>query len=381
MRLRGTKVLAVVALASACMLSACGGAKGAAKASTNPNELPPANPIAVAKMAQGVQASKEPNGHARAVALLREAVTLDAKLWEAHYDLGIVSAQVGELREAETALATAAKLAPAQEDVAVALAEVRRRRGSFKDAADALADFVKQNPEALVARTLYVTSLRDSGQLDKAVAEGREVLSRRPGNAGALSELALCHLAKGERDVAELLVKQAIDTDAKSAVAHRTMGLVQLARGDDAAAFQSFQKAAQLDPMDTTARANMGAVLLKAGVYAKAEEQFRAILAVTKDDAAAEVGLAAAIRGGSDGKPGPKLEEARAMLDRVLAKDPHNTAALFNLGVLLVDFFKKPQDGMKYFEQYLADAADKDPQRPEAQKYIAMIAAGKGAAK
>lgn len=359
----------------------CGGAKGKVQSGPATGELPPANPLAVAKMAQGVAASKEPNGRARAIALLREAVTIDPKLWEAHYDLGIVSAQGGELRDADAALTIAAKLAPAQEDVAVALAEVRRRRGSFKDAADALADFVKANPEALAARTLYVTSLRDSGQMDRAIAEGREVLSRRPGNASALSELALCHLAKGERDVAELLVKQAIDTDQKSAVAHRTMGLVQLSRGDDAAAFQSFQKAAQLDPLDTTARANMGTVLLKAGVYAKAEEQFRAILAVTRDDAAAEVGLAAALRGGSDGKPGPKLDEARAILDHVLSRDPHNTAALFNLGVLITDFLKKPQDAMKYFEQFLADAADKDPARPEAQKYIAMISAGKGPAK
>lgn len=368
-------------LALALFAFACGGAKGQAKVGAGDGVLPPANPLAVAKMAQGVQASKEPNGHARAIALLREAILLDAKLWEAHYDLGIVSAGAGELRDAEGALATAAKLAPIQEDVAVALAEVRRRRGSYKEAADALSDFVKANPEALSARTLYVTALRDSGQMDRAIAEGREVLSRRPGNASALSELALCHLGKGERDVAELLVKQAIDTDGKSAVAHRTMGLVQLARGDDAAAFQSFQKAAQLDPLDTTARANMGSVLLKAGVYGKAEEQFRAILAVTKDDAAAEVGLAAAIRGGSDGKPGPKLEEARTILERVLARDPHNTAALFNLGVLTVDFLKKRDDALKYFEQFLADAADKDPARPEAQKYVAMISAGKGAPK
>lgn len=375
-RLVRTIFVALVALGVAC-----GGAKAKVQPGAGAGELPPANPLAVAKMAQGVAASKEVNGHARAVALLREAVTIDPKLWEAHYDLGIVSAAGGELRDAEAALAIAAKLAPTQEDVAVALAEVRRRRGSYKDAADALADFVKANPEALAARTLYVTALRDSGQMERAIAEGREVLSRRPGNASALSELALCHLAKGERDVAELLVKQALDTDPKSAVAQRTMGLVQLARGDDATAFLSFQKAAQLDPLDTTARANMGTVLLKAGVYGKAEEQFRAILAVTKDDTAAEVGLAAAIRGGSDGKPGPKLDEARAILEHVLSRDSHNTAALFNLGVLITDFFKKPQDAMKYFEQFLADAADKDPARPEAQKYIAMISAGKGAPK
>ena len=49
-------------------------------------------------------------------------------------------------------------------------------------------------------RALYVTALRDSGQLDLAMKQAREVLVRRPGDATALAELALVHLAKGERD-------------------------------------------------------------------------------------------------------------------------------------------------------------------------------------
>ena len=130
---------------------------------------------------------------------------------------------------------------------------------------------MQTHPNALDARTLYVASLRESGQIDKAIAEAREVLVRKPADATALAELALSRLTKGEKVAAALLAKQALDSNPNSAVAHRATGLLDLANGDDAEAFAEFRKASQADPHDTTSRLNMGVVLLKAGAYAKAE--------------------------------------------------------------------------------------------------------------
>jgi Flp pilus assembly protein TadD len=340
------------------------------------NALPPANPAAVAKMAQGVQAAKDPALRARAATLLREAIAIDPNLWEARYDLGVVLAGSGDLAGAEVELAAAAKLAKDAEEVAVALAEVRRRRGENRAAADGLGDFVQDHPNAIDARILYVATLRESAQVDKAIAMAREVLVRKPGDASALSELALCHLAKGEKETAQLLVKQALDSDAKSAVAHRAAGLIALANGDDAAAFVEFRKAAEADPRDTTARLNMGNVLVRAGAYVKAEEQFRAILAISPDDEDAMVGLAAALRGEADDKHPQKLDEARVLLEKALGLDAHNVAALFNLGVLYADFLKKPGDGATYFKRFLADAPSDHPMRAEAERYISAAATG-----
>jgi tetratricopeptide (TPR) repeat protein len=292
-------------------------------------------------------------------------------LWEAKYNLGVVLASGGDLGGAEDQLRTAQKLAPEIQDVIVALAEVERRRGENRSAADLLGDFVQAHPAAIDARTLLVGALRNSGQLDKAIAQGQEVLVRKPGDAAALAELALCHLAKGERDTAQLLAKQALDSNGKSALAHRAMGLIQLQNGDDALAFQSFLKASQEDPRDTTARLNMGGVLLHAGAYAKAEEQYRAILQVSPDDNEAQIGLAAAIRGQADSKTPAKLEEARQILTKVLERDPHNIGALFNLGVLYADFLKKPAEATPLFQRFLSDAPSDHPARAEAEKFIA----------
>jgi tetratricopeptide (TPR) repeat protein len=354
----------------AVALAACGGGHTKVGSTTGPHVLPPANPLAVSKMVQGVGAAKD-GQRDRAVALLREAIVIDPNLWEAKYNLGVVLAGGGDLAGAEDQLRTAQKLAPDIQDVVVALAEVERRRGENRSAADLLGDFVQAHPQALDARTLFVGALRNSGQIDKAITQGQEVLVRKPGDAAALAELALCHLAKGERDTAQLLAKQALDSNGKSALAHRAMGLIQLQNGDDALAFQSFSKASQEDPRDTTARLNMGGVLLHAGAYAKAEEQYRATLQVSPDDNEAQIGLAAALRGQADSKAPARLEEARQILSKVLERDPHNIAALFNLGVLYADFLKKPAEATPLFQRFLSDAPGDNASRAEAEKFIA----------
>ncbi len=368
----GASACAVVwALAAA----ACGGSRAVAPAVPVATQRVPAKPAAVGKMVEGVQAAKE-GQRDRAVLALRDAVALDAKLWEARFDLGVLLANTGDLAGSESELSAAAKLAPEAQEVAVALGEVRRRRGENGLAADGLTDFVRSHPNAIEARTLYVASLRDSGQLDKAISEAREVLLRKPGDATALAELSLAHLAKGEKEAAELLAKQALEANRNSAVSHRALGLLSLAKGDDAVAFAEFRKASQSDPADTTSRLNMGVVLLRAGAYTKAEEQYREILKVSPDDRAAEVGLAAALRGATDAQHKDRVEEARTLLERVLASDAHDTSALFNMGVLYADFLKKPSEAAPYFKRFLSDAPGDHPLRAEANRYISAASAG-----
>lgn len=355
--------LVVAALA----LVGCGGARSREAKGVDAG-LPRANPVAVQRMVEGVAASKDAKTRARAIALLREAVQADPNLWEARFDLGVVLAVDGDLASAEDELARTAQIAPDREDVALALAEVRRRRGSYKEAVAGLEAFAEKHPAATEARVRLVKALRDAGQNKKAVAVARDVLVRKPGDANALSELALCHLGSGERETAQLLVKQALDVDPKSARAHRAQGLVHLAWGDDAQAFASFQKAAQLDPHDTASRLAMGAVLLRAGAYAKAAEQYRNALAASPDETTAQIGLAAALRGESSSTNSKGLEESKSIYEKVLARDPHNAAALFDMGILLSEAMKNSAAAKPYFDRFL-DIAPKDhPARAEAER-------------
>jgi tetratricopeptide (TPR) repeat protein len=333
-------------------------------------ELPPSDPRAISKMAQGVEAAKQPNGRERAIELFQEAVKVDDRLWEARYNLGVLNADAGDLARAEKELAAAQELAPNAEDVAVALAEVRRRRGDAAGAVAALEGFVKAHPDARVAGLTYIAALRESGALDRALAASHRVLIKHSSDADALSELALSHLSLGEVDTAELLINEARKANPKNARAERTAGLIALKKGDDAEAFRHFSKASELDPTDTTARLNTGTVLLQAGVYEKAKEQFGAVAETDPDDVAALLGLAAARRGLAKRDDAAAFSEVEKLLKRVLEKEPSNLSAAFNLAVLYADYLKRPAEARPLFERFLSDAPKNHPSRPEAERFL-----------
>jgi tetratricopeptide (TPR) repeat protein len=330
---------------------------------------------ALQKLVRGVDASRQPERRAEAADLLKQAVAKDPNLWEARYNLGVLLAGLGRLEESEAQLRRAFELAPNAEDVAIALGEVRRRRGDPGKAAADLLAFVSRTPEALDARVVLVAALRESRQLDAAVEHARAVLVHRAGDPNALSELALTHLEKGERDTAELLSREALRAEPRTATAERTAGLVALRAGDDATAFRHFVRASELDPNDTTARFNMAAVLLRAGVHDRAAREYRAVLAVAPEDPGAILGLAAALRGqGRRDAPEPYVE-AKKLLTEVLERQPDHLEATFNLAVLEADVLRQPDAARGLFERYLRAAPATHPGRSHAEQRLAALRA------
>jgi tetratricopeptide (TPR) repeat protein len=347
-------------------LFACGGAK---KQAETP-KLPPASPQAVSKLAQGVEAARDEAGKKRAVGLFQEAVGVDAKLWEARYNLGVLLAESGDLAAAEKQLKSAHDLAPNAEDVAVALSEVRRRQGAHEGSIAVLRDFLKGNPKASTANIALVTALREGGKVKESIEQAHAVLIKHSSDPYALSELALAHLELGELDTAELISNEALKAGDKTAPAYRAAALVALKRGDDAVAFRHFVRASELDPEDTTARFNMGVVLLRAGVYDKAVEEFRAVLAIEPESTGAELGLAAARRAqGSRENPAP-YADAEKLLKGVLEREPKNPDAAFNLGVLYAEYLQKPAEAEPLLKRFLDEAPKQHPSRPEAERLL-----------
>lgn len=333
--------------------------------------LPPSDPKAVSKMAQGVEAAKDSSGRTRAIELMQSAVQADDKLWEARYDLGVLRAQAGDLAAAERDLALAQKLAPNAEDVAVALSEVRRRRDDADGAVEALEGFVKQHPQATVAPVALMGALREANRVDDAIKLAHQVLVRRSRDPYALSELALAHLDRDEIDTAEILSQEALKADQKSAVAERTAGLIALRKGDDADAFRHFARSAELDPEDTTSCLNIGTVLLEAGVYDRAAEHFQAVHEQNPDDVAAALGLSAARRGQAKKGDTQALGEAESLLKQVLEKQPSNLAATHNLAVLYAYTLDRPAQARPLFQRFLQDSPKSHPARAEAETWLA----------
>ncbi len=361
------RALLVVSLALA--LTACGKSQQKVREPV----VPPANPVALGKMVEGVQAAKSGAGRARAIGLLEQAVKADQGLWEAHYNLAVLLADKGDLARAERHLVTAQQLAPSAEDVALALSEVRRRSGDEQGAIDALAPFVRAHPAANHAPIALIGALREGGKVDEAIAQAQQVLVRHSGDPRALSELSLSYLDKGEIDTAELLSNEALKADPKSAIAERTAGLIKLSLGDDAVAFRHFARAGELDRTDTTARMNVGTVLLQAGIHDKAAEQFRAVLEMEPDNTPSALGLAAARRAqGKRDDQGPYLE-AEKLLKGALLREPNNLEANYNLALLYADFLKRPTEALPLYQKFLDQAPKSHAARAEAERAVSAL--------
>jgi Flp pilus assembly protein TadD len=353
--------------ACACLLWLGCGARPLAEQAPR---VPDAKKAALGKMVQAVEQARAGTPSDEALELLRRAVDEDPDLWEARYDLGVLLARRGDLKNARQQLERAHALAPNAEDVVIALGEVLRRAEDREAAARVLTGFVSRFENAVRARRLLVVVLREARQLDLALTQARALLVQSPGDPASLAELALTHLELGQVEVAELLIQRALEGGRHAAVVERAAGLIALARGEDALAFSHFARASELDPSDTAAGLDTATVLLQAGVYDRAEKHFRAVLAVEPDDDAAKLGLAAALRGqGTREHPAP-FQAAEALLLEILKASPQDWAAAHNLAVLYAESMDRPGEASARYSQFLSLAPPEHPARARAKKWV-----------
>jgi tetratricopeptide (TPR) repeat protein len=369
--------LAAMRIACSLALAACGGGSAALAAKPTAQPVAAADPEAARIYLDAVKqlSAKGEGAQDKALAGFEQALTRDPKLWEAHYNAGVVLRRRGELRKALPHLTAAHELAPADGEPLIALAEVQHALGDREEAADLLAEYVQEHPDANAVRIALTAVLREQGEFDKALTRAREALVREPANVQALLEVGRIYRQKGDLDVAELVFEKVLALDPKSATAHNDLGLLALARGDTQRAFDEFDKAGRHDERFTPARLNRASVLLRAGDYAAARSEYEKVLAVTPDDMDARVALGICLRG--LGKPA----EAEAEYQKALTAAPNHAAALFNLGVLRAEFQSRPADALPLFEKYLDVSAKDDPQRKAAERYLSELKAQAASAK
>ncbi len=355
-------------LVASLMLLAVG-CGGAAEATVQSREVPPADPKAAKKYLEGARLLSRPgnNRDRRAMELFREAVTIDPFLWEAHYNWGVILRRRGELREALTHFKAAHDIQPAAHEPTLALAETQYSLGEREQASELLEAYLEAHPDSASTRVALTAMLRERGMYDDALKQAREALVRNAQDTQALAEVGRIYRAQGELDVAELVLKKAVDLDAANAALQNDLGLVALARGDTQLAFQYFAKANELNPGFAPSRMNRASVLLNAGDYNAAAAEYQSVLAGNADDADAHVGLGVALRG--QGEP----RKAKKEYERALELMPNHAAANLNLGILYAEFLEQRPEARPYFARFLEQAASDDPHRELAEKYLAEI--------
>lgn len=336
----------------------------------------PGDPLenhAVEQLAQASQLAQSPGHDAEARQVLTVALEREPRLWEAHYNLGVLSAKAEDLETADHHLTQAAEMAPDAEDVTLALAEVKRRRRDTVAASALLERFLSRNSGAVQSQLLAIRLLRDNGQFDAALKRANALLQVRPRSPEVLSELALTLLARGNQDAAQLIVGEALRQSPGSAPVHQAAAQLALQQGDDAAAFRHFAQASALDPEDTAARLNIASLLLRAGICDRAVTEYRGVLQGHPQNSEARLGLAAALRGQGSRTHPEFFTEAEKELQTLLAGAPKNWAATFDLAVLYADSLKRPKDAKRLFQRFLSEAPAAHPKRAEVSRRLAAL--------
>jgi tetratricopeptide (TPR) repeat protein len=315
-----------------------------------------------------------PANYDRALERLRAAVDLDDNLWEAWYDQGWIALRQRQPQAAVAPLEKALAIWPSHAPTVTALGEAYVALGRAGDAAHAYRAWLDKHPTGGASDGLRVAlgaALRKANQLDDAIEALRQALRQAPRSTEALNQLALVYQSRRQLELADLVLHRALDIDDKSKASAATwnnLGLVALARRRDQEAFAHFDQAARLDPSLTVARRNKAVVYLDCGDYARAAEELRHVTRADEADVDAWVALGVAERGRG------QLEAAARAYEHALDLAPTAADALFDLGVLLMDFRKEKDAAREKLEAFLKAAPSSHSKRQMAESRLAELA-------
>ncbi len=355
-------------LAGGCVVSACGG-RSTAKTIKETPVLPPVNPQAVKKFNAGVRLLKRGKVKAgyRGVALLEEAVALDANLWEAYHNMGAFYLRNGEFSKADRSFASALAINPVHQESLAGRAEANRSLENTKTAAKLYRSLLDLSPNSIATYSRLAALYREKEDYEKALGVLRNGLRVAGNNSTIYAELGLVYLGQGKDELAELVLQKSIALDNTNPSVFNALALVALGKGDDQLAFSYFDSAAELDPNYMDARFNKASILLDSGDYERARVELEAITASNPEDMEVQVALGVAYRGLA------KLDVAQKTWEHVAKntskKSKVRLDALFNLAILQMDFIMDDSKAKLALDRYLQDSNKRHPNYEEAMEY------------
>lgn len=365
-------------------LAACGAAPKITPGGKPPKPtLDPVNPAAMKQFESAMRALRlgGPDATDTAKGRFKQALEKDSKLWEAHYNLGVIAFKEGEDEEAVESFSRALAINKIDVQTLLARAEASRRAGNKKDArADyeaALRGTDEDDPIRRDAAARLASLLRDFGDYDDAVSVLRDTVRLSGINAKIYTELGLIYIAQKRPELAQLVLVKALELDEaefkakegggkRDAAIYNALALLAMKQGKAQEAFQRFEQAVQIDENYVDARYSKASVLLDAGDYERAKAELVVVVEKRPDDYAAQVSLGVAQRGMK------QFAEAKKTWDRVIKEAPRRSNAradaIWNVFVLKLDFQNDLAGAKSELERYLQEAPGNHAKRTAADE-------------
>jgi tetratricopeptide (TPR) repeat protein len=224
--------------------------------------------------------------------------------------------------------------------------------GRYQECFDAVAPFVRQNPNDGAAHKLLGMDEYMLGRTHEALAEVQRATELAPGDSDAFYYLGRLYFSADNPVAALAAFQKAIALDPLSARDHNQLGQAYEALGRQEDAEQAYLKAIELEKNQLKKSEwpyyNLGLLYLNRGRSAESVAYFQQALARNPAFPEAKIKLAVALSN-------QKLsDEALKLLEEAVKIDPQNAEGHYRLAVLLTKTGKREQAQEQFalFEKY-----------------------------
>ena len=264
-----------------------------------------------------------------AILHFEKSVGMNASYAPAHYHLGVALWNADQHERGLSELKAAAKLDPGNFDYQYRLGSACQRTGDLAGAAEAFGKAIALHPDNDDLRNTYSSTLIETRQADRGIAEARAVLAHNPKDLNALMNIGYADLKKGEFDAAEKTYRDAIAIDAMSPAAHYDLGIALKSKDELEAAQKEFREAIRLDPSLAQAHYSLGITDWQLGDFEGLTAEMREAIRISPEYAEAHYMLGIGLKQGGD------LDGALAELRESIKFDPGTPGPFNTIGQIL----------------------------------------------
>ncbi|HUB68292.1 MAG TPA: tetratricopeptide repeat protein [Candidatus Methylacidiphilales bacterium] len=224
-------------------------------------------------------------------ALWTDTLSKNRNCWVAHYNLGAVLSEKGEVDAAITQYEETLKLNPNYAEAHYNLGNSLLQKGQVDAAITQYEQAVAIDPNYAEAHANFGNALLQRGQMDEAAGQFQKALEIQPNFVLVHYDLGNVLAQMGRVDEAFIQFQKALELNPHFADVHDSLGNIFLQRGQIEKAIAEYQTALAIRPEYAGAHANLGAALLQNGQADEAAGQFQKALEVDPNFAPAHRGL------------------------------------------------------------------------------------------
>lgn len=282
-----------------------------------------------------------------ALRLARNAVAIEPKSSEARSTLARALFAVGDLHKAFDELSEAFRQDPESAQIPLELTRLSLALGHEESALQYARDAVRKNPdnrEVAVSLVKTLVTLRDYAAAER---ELNLLLRRFPSSPDVLAQLGALHLARGDDEPARAAFGRALQGDHDSLDALSGLIALQLKEQRTAAARQLIEEVLESHRRDPQYLLLAGKVYSADHDVSRAESAFRQALEIDNETDTTALALADFLAGQG------RLDEAKGVIDELLARRPESLLAHTSLAMLLEQMGRTAEARTEY-EKILA---------------------------